>query len=199
MIYLSLSVRPPARNTSASTGQTFIKFDIRVFFENLSRKFKFHYNLTRMTETLHEDQYIFLIISRSTVRRMRSILEKSCRENQNMHCMFNDFIFENRAVYEIMWKNIVKPDRPQTTIWRMRIACWIPKATNTQSEHELLLSTATIVSLTRLNLTLYANFLSSWCKSVAKTFSGFSRQYVATQVVNLKTEAVNYPHNRRLN
>jgi hypothetical protein len=32
-----------------------------------------------------------------------------------------------------MWKNIVQPDRPQMTIRRMRIACWIPKATNTHS------------------------------------------------------------------
>jgi hypothetical protein len=32
---------------------------------------------------------------------------------------------ENRAVYEIMWKNIVDElDRPQIKIWRMRIACW---------------------------------------------------------------------------
>jgi hypothetical protein len=29
-----------------------------------------------------------------------------------------------------MWKNIVERGRPQMTIWRMRIACWIPKATN---------------------------------------------------------------------
>jgi hypothetical protein len=28
-----------------------------------------------------------------------------------------------------MWKNIVEPDRPQMTIWRMRILCWIPKPT----------------------------------------------------------------------
>ena len=26
-----------------------------------------------------------------------------------------------------MWNNIVEPGRPQMTIWRMRIACWIPK------------------------------------------------------------------------
>jgi len=25
-------------------------------------------------------------------------------------------------------------DRPQITIWRMRITCWVPKATNTHSE-----------------------------------------------------------------
>ena len=41
------------------------------------------------------------------------------------------FFVENSAVYETMWKNIVEPDRPQMTIWRMRIACWITKATNT--------------------------------------------------------------------
>ena len=30
-----------------------------------------------------------------------------------------------------MWENIVQPDRSQMTIWRMRITCWVPKATNT--------------------------------------------------------------------
>jgi len=35
------------------------------------------------------------------------------------------FFFENRAVYQIMWKNVVEPGRPQMTIWRMRIAYWI--------------------------------------------------------------------------
>jgi len=29
-----------------------------------------------------------------------------------------------------MWKNIVEQGRSQMTIWRMRVACWIPKATN---------------------------------------------------------------------
>ena len=28
----------------------------------------------------------------------------------------NDFFFDSRAVYEIMWKNIVQADRPQMTI-----------------------------------------------------------------------------------
>jgi len=46
--------------------------------------------------------------------------------------MFNNFFSENRAFYEIMWKNIVQPDRPQMTIWRMRIACWIQTRTQNQ-------------------------------------------------------------------
>jgi len=30
---------------------------------------------------------------------------------------------------------MVEPDRPETTIWSMRIACWIPRAINTHSEY----------------------------------------------------------------
>jgi len=34
--------------------------------------------------------------------------------------MFNIIFSESRAVYEIMWKNTVQPDRPLMTIWRTR-------------------------------------------------------------------------------
>ena len=34
-------------------------------FIHLSRKFKFHYNLTRITVTLHEGKYTLMIISHS--------------------------------------------------------------------------------------------------------------------------------------
>jgi hypothetical protein len=71
---------------------------------------------------------------------MRNVLNKICRENQNTHFVFsNFFISENHAVYEIMWKNIVEPGRPQMAIWRMRIACWITKATNTHSKYVILI------------------------------------------------------------
>ena len=42
---------------------------------------------------------------------------------------------ENRALCDIKWKNVVKRDRLQMAIWRMRIACWIPNATDTQLEY----------------------------------------------------------------
>ena len=48
------------------------------------------------------------------------------------------YLFKNRAVCEIMWTNIVQPNRLQITVWCMRIACWIPKATNTLSEYVVL-------------------------------------------------------------
>ena len=48
-------------------------------------------------------------------------------------------VFKNRAVYELMWKIIVEPERTQMTIWRIRTACFIPKATNTLSEYIILI------------------------------------------------------------
>jgi len=49
------------------------------------------------------------------------------------------FFFENRVIYEIMWKNIVQPDRPQITIWCMRISRWTPKTKNTHSQYLILI------------------------------------------------------------
>jgi len=106
------------------------------FSENLSRKCKFHQNRTRMTG-LDEDICTFMAVSRWSLLRLRNVPEKLRRENQNTHFILSNFFFssENRAVYEIMWKNIVQPGRPQMTIWCMRIACWITKATNTHSDY----------------------------------------------------------------
>jgi len=64
---------------------------------------------------------------------MRNISDKFCRENQNTHFMFNSLF--NRAIYKIMWKNWAEPNSPQMTIWRMRITCWITKATDTHSAY----------------------------------------------------------------
>jgi len=83
---------------------------------------------------LYEDQYTYLIIFRSVLHITRNILEKLYRENKNVHFKSNNMFFENRAVYEKMWKNILEPGRPQTILWHIHISWWIPKATNTQSE-----------------------------------------------------------------
>ena len=37
-----------------------------------------------------------------------------------------------------MWKNIVQPVMPRMTTWRMRVACWIPKTTDTHSEYVII-------------------------------------------------------------
>ena len=52
------------------------------------------------------------------------------RTYKHILCSVTFFFFENRAVYEIMWKNSVQPSRLLMTIRSMRVAYWIPKATN---------------------------------------------------------------------
>jgi hypothetical protein len=76
---------------------------------------------------------------------------ENSRENQNNFFVQQLFFFllNSCQIYEIMWKNIVQPDRPQMAIWRMRIACWLPTATNTY----IYVFLATIVVRTRLNVT----------------------------------------------
>jgi hypothetical protein len=61
-------------------------------------------NVPRISGTLHEDRYKFLSASRAFLLRMKNLSDKSCRENQNTHFVFNNFFFENRAVYEISGK-----------------------------------------------------------------------------------------------
>jgi hypothetical protein len=54
--------------------------------------------MTRITDTLHEDEYTFLIISLSFLLRMRNV---RVVEKIKTNFVFNNF-FENSAVYEIM-------------------------------------------------------------------------------------------------
>ena len=89
--------------------------------------------------TLYEDLCTFVIISRRFLRT-RNVSDKSCVENQNTHFVVNSLFFENRAIYEIMWKNIVESDWPEMTVWRKRIACWMTKATNTHPEYVILIA-----------------------------------------------------------
>jgi len=65
---------------------------------------------------------------------IRNISDRSFRENQNTRFMFNNPPSEDRAVHEIMWNNVVHRERPQMTIWRMRVAWWMTTATDTHSE-----------------------------------------------------------------
>ena len=70
---------------------------------------------------------------------MRNISHKICRENKNTNLIFIKFSEANN-VNGIMWDNMVEWGRPQTTIWSMRIACQITKATDTHSECEILIA-----------------------------------------------------------
>jgi hypothetical protein len=108
--------------------------------------------------------------------RMKNVSDKSCRENQYAHFMFSNS--ENHAVCEIMWKNIVLLCRPQKTMWRMRIAYWIPKDTNKHLDYVILncLFTATMVARTCLIVMLYVHCLICCvvvCLSVSQNCTEF--------------------------
>jgi len=82
-----------------------------------------------------------MIISRLILLKMKNVSNKSCRENQkSKHILCSvRFVFENCSVCEIMWKSTVKSDWLQMILWRIRIACWILKATNTLPEYMTIL------------------------------------------------------------
>jgi hypothetical protein len=46
---------------------------------------------------------------------MRNVSDKVI-EKIKIHILCSKNVFKNYAVFEIMWKNMVKPDRPQMTI-----------------------------------------------------------------------------------
>jgi hypothetical protein len=89
-------------NNSAPTGNIFMKFDIWVFLQSLSRTFKFRQNPTKITGTLREDQNTFLIITRSLLLRMRNVSDKRCRENKNTHFTSNNFFRKSCR----LWVNV---------------------------------------------------------------------------------------------
>jgi hypothetical protein len=98
-----MSVFPSAWKSSAPTGHIFMEF--KFFFENLSRKFQFHYNLRRITGSFHEDRRTVMNIRQLILLRMRNSSRGICRGNQNTH--FIVYIFspsENRDVYDICGK-----------------------------------------------------------------------------------------------
>jgi hypothetical protein len=99
-----------------------------------------------------------MITSRRILLRMRNVSDKSCREKQNTHFMFNNiFFFKNRAVYEIMRK-IRSSQTAHRWQYNMAHALCIPDNWG-NNRHTLRIfntycfSTATMVTRTRLNVT----------------------------------------------
>jgi hypothetical protein len=78
---------------------------------------------------------MFMIIDRRILLRMRSVLDKRCRENQNTFSVKYIFFFDNCAVCKIMREHISQSGEPQMTVLHMRFAYWIPKAKSIHSEY----------------------------------------------------------------
>jgi len=74
-------------NNSAPTGWILMTFEIRVFLEKKTvEKIQVSLESNKKSRTLHEDQYTFLIISRSVLLRMSNVSDRICRGNQKTLC-----------------------------------------------------------------------------------------------------------------
>jgi hypothetical protein len=71
---------------------------------------------------------------------------------------------ENCAVYKIMQKNFVEPERPQMAMWR-RFACWISKATRAQAHASAREPKSTCTST---HTHIYREICKTYCFSTAK-------------------------------
>ena len=83
-----------------------------------------------------------LIYIYDNISYISSCIDKYFRQklwikSKHILCSVN-FFFENLSFKQIMRKNIAEPARPLIKVWRMRISCWLPKATNTHSEYVIL-------------------------------------------------------------
>ena len=136
-----MSVCLSALNNSAPTEQIFMKIHIWAFFEK---------TLEKIQVPLKSDKnngyftwrpiYIFFFHISLFAVEWEMFWEKVVKKIKTHILCSATFFPENRAVYEIMWENIVERVRPQMTIWRMRIASWMPKATNTHSQYVILIA-----------------------------------------------------------
>jgi hypothetical protein len=114
-------------------GFQLMKCDILVFFGKLSRKCKFHWNMTRIIGTLHGELCTF--ISRHWSESEECFGQKLQGKSAYLLCSVT--FFENRAVF---WGNEEKSCRSRQPtdgyiIWTMHFACWITKAIDTYSEY----------------------------------------------------------------
>ena len=116
-----------------TTGPIFHEIWHLNFIETVSRKFKFCQSNQEWIQT-HIFDYISLIYSENK----KCFRQKHFKKNlKKPHFVFSNppFFFENRAFYEVMWKNMVERGGPQMKIWLTHVACCIPKATNTHSDY----------------------------------------------------------------
>ena len=126
------SVPPSGWKNWAPTSRIFMKFNIWVLFDNLLRKFQFHWNRTRIKGILHEDQNTFSIKSRLVLLRMKNSSDASCRETRNTRFIFNNFFFKSCRSWDNVEKCCTTGQATDDNTAHAYCMLWMPKATNTQ-------------------------------------------------------------------
>jgi len=86
------------------------------FFPKIRRENSSFFNLTRTAVTSHEDLCTFMIMSCRILLRMRNVSDKFV-EKIKIHILGSIRFFPKiLPFFEIMWKNMVDPERPDMTI-----------------------------------------------------------------------------------
>jgi hypothetical protein len=79
--------------------------------------------------------------ARLVIFKMNNISDKSCRENQNTRFIFNNFFPKIVPLRDNVEKyGVARQATDDNIIRRMRVACWITKATDTHSEYAILIA-----------------------------------------------------------
>jgi len=90
-----------AWKNSAPSRRIFMKFDIWIFLQNLSRKFNSLKSDKNNGDFTWRPVYIFFIICRWILRRMRNVSDKFVEKVKNTRFMFDNFFF-SKIVY--LWE-----------------------------------------------------------------------------------------------
>ena len=110
------------------------------------------------------------------------IFQTDVVEKIKRHVLCSVTVFFNCAIYEIMLKNILEPGKPQMTIWRMRIACWIPEATNTHSEYVIRIAFPLQPRLHARPSVLHYTFIACLVTPVSPTSLVFLMSFIAVLI-----------------
>jgi hypothetical protein len=69
-----------------------VKYVILSIFPKSVKKIQESIKLDKNNGTLRENKYTFFIVCCSVLLRMRNVLDRSCRDNQNIHFVFDNFL-----------------------------------------------------------------------------------------------------------
>ena len=127
-----MSVRPSVWKNSATTGWILMKFHIWFFRKSVE---KIQVSLKSDNNNGYFTWRRFHIYDNISLNSSyKEMFETKVVEKIKTHILCPvTFFFENRAVYEVISKNVVEPERPQRTIWLVRVAFWISKDTRAQT------------------------------------------------------------------
>jgi hypothetical protein len=112
---------------------------LRIFRKSV-KKIQVLLKSDKKTGTLHEDQYIFFVISRSFLLRMSNVSDENVEKiKTRILCSVTFFFRKSCHIWDNV-KKFVERCRPQMMIRCMRLAYWIPKAAKTHTQYVIMIA-----------------------------------------------------------